>query len=156
MRMLLVLTYSKCSKLLWLQVYAVCISSLLSLLHTGCHESLENIIISGIGMIGRVGEYVPQKEWKLKAKSYSANSFPYHPNCLHLSCWNNYPNWHIVNQTHKTWIYSWISSTVSQSAFMSSCCWGIHRIVVCEGPRVQESQVSLLAATTAICCLKSL
>lgn len=156
MRMLLLLTYSKCSKLPCLQVYAVSISSLLSLLHTGCHESLENIIISGTGMVGRVGGYVPQKERKHKAKSYSANSFPYHLNCLHLSSWNKHPDWHIVNQTHKAGICSWISITVSQSAFMCSCCWGIHRIVVCEGPRVQESQVSLSAATTAICCLKSI
>lgn len=135
--------------------YAVSISSLLSLLPTGCHESLDNIIISETGMVGRVGEYVPQKEWKHKAKSYSANSFPYRPNCLHLSCWNKYPDWHTVNQTRRAWINNWVSNTVSELTFMCPCCWGIHRIVVCGGPRVQESQVSLLAATTAICCLKS-
>lgn len=60
--MLLALTYSKCSKLPWLHVCVVSISSLLSLLHTGPHESLEKIIMSGTVMVGRVEEYVPQKD----------------------------------------------------------------------------------------------
>lgn len=29
---------------------------------------------------------------------------------------------------------------------------GIHGVAVCAGPRVQESQVTTLATTTAICC----
>lgn len=124
MRMLLALTYSKCSKLPWLHVCAVGISSLLSILHTDPRESLEKIIMSGTGMVGRVGEYVPQKEWKRKAESYSANSFPYHPNCLRLSCWNKYPYLLIVSQTHRAWIYSRISNTVSQSAFICPCSEG--------------------------------
>lgn len=132
------------------------ISSLLSLLHTGCHESLENIILSGTGMVGWVGEYVPQKEWKHKAESYSAIAFPYDPNCLCLSCWNKYNHWHIINPTLKAWIYSWICNTVLQSAFMCPFCRGIHWIVVRGGPRVQESQVSLLTTTNAICCIKSI
>lgn len=136
MRMLLVLTYSKCSKLPWLQVCAVSISSLLSLLHTVCHEFVENIIMSETGILVKVGQYVPQREWKHKAESYSANSFPYHPNCLRLNCWYEYPDLLIIDQTHKAWIYSWIS--VSQSAFICPCCRGIHRIVVYEGPRVQD------------------
>lgn len=124
MRMLLALTYSKCSKVPWLHVCAVSISSLLSLLHIGPCESLEKIIMSGTGMVGRVGEYVPQKEWKCEAESYSANSFPYHPNCLCLSCWNKYPDLLIVRQTQRACIYGRISNTVSQSAFICPCSQG--------------------------------
>lgn len=124
MRMLLALTYSKSSKLPCLHVCVVSISSLLSPLHTGPHESLEKIIMSGTGMVGRVGEYGSHKEWKRKAESYSTNSFPYHPNCLRLSCWNKYPDLLIVSQTHRAWIYSRTSNTVSQSTFICPCSQG--------------------------------
>lgn len=50
--MLLALAYSKCSKLSWLHVCAISISSLLSLLHTSPHEPLGKIIMSGMGMQG--------------------------------------------------------------------------------------------------------
>lgn len=151
MRMLLALTYSKCSKLPWLRVCAVSISSLLSVLHTGPHESLQKIIMSGTGMVGRVVEYVPQKEWKRKAESYSANSFPYHPNCLRLSCWNKYPNLLIVSQTHRAWIYSRISNTVSQSAFICPSSQGNPRgSCVC---RPQGSRITGHSTGNHGCCL---
>lgn len=152
MRMVLASAYSKCSKLPWLHVCTVSISSLLSLLHTGSHESLEKLIMSATARVGRVGAYVPQDR-KCKAESYSANSFPYHPNSLRLSCWDKYPICSLLVRPRELGYITGFLILYHSQPLSSLPLKGIHRVSVCASPRVQESQATPLATTTAVCWL---